>query len=1003
MPPTPPPPQPSTYASKHPESTPRLLNALRDLHATDPKAIRTTVHRYPAALYAHGQDDHARDRFITSWKMTEHMYFKKSLVFPTLARGLFTEEVLEGDPMPPLETCSHQSESNPDAPNERIVLRGYDKFFNIGEVSWTEWDAMKQHTQGPYYLTLKSNGCLILISALSPTHLIVASKHSLGTTTAAEGVDLSGTEKLIDKEKPAQKCENSALEPKISQIRPIPSFPPTVKPLDEPFKNLTLEQSQASQSLSKNALKKAEKAALKYVQKMMNEGKSEGSSQSTTAEEKKEIKEHEEAQQHAEVGRRWLKRTLESSGKTEEELARKLWEKNLTAVLELCDDSFEEHVIATPEHWTGLHLHGLNSNTPHFSTSSPSDVAAFAKEFGFIQTKYIQLESLEQVRSFTADLAQSGTWEGEMIEGFVVRCTVKSGQDGMSQGAPPYHANSPFFFKVKFEEPYLLYRQFREITRVMLPLLENTDSQKREEIWKKVRSRAKRPEVKVYSTWVGEMMKKEPELFEDYNRGVIRVRERFLKWAEEDGKKMWDDARAGKVDKEQRTGNRDGLPKKWIVVPAAIPGCGKTLLGVALSKVFGLAHTQSDDITTKRTAPTFIKNVTDLLVTHDVVFADRCNHIPKHYDELAKIAEDKKLQKFDTRLICVTWDLDTFPYYRLLRILSDRVVARGENHQTLRPDPTLDAEHEAVVGKFIRDYTPPDPAIFSDIISVNVMDSAKVTLTKVVQGLVKSLGLTMPSEDAINQGLEAASLYKTTTPYHPAARHGKSTRYFAVAPEINLYELTSKAIEPFRDTEKGQSAWSFLDELYKRGRITARPHVTLSHENNVKVEKEEARSRTGAPENKDDSELVRSPRPGPEEILWETCKSIATSKYPPLYSFSLTHLVWDDRTMAFCISSLSPVISSTPDEPDGAASLSVCPDLDSVLPQATRTYLHVTVGTRDADVPAFESRSLVKVVRERLEAGEQEGEIEELVANGGSVKWIKVGPARSEGRIRGMA
>lgn len=232
-------------------------------------------------------------------------------------------------------------------------------------------------------------------------------------------------------------------------------------------------------------------------------------------------------------------------------------------------------MIATPEHWTGLHLHGLNSNTPHFSTSSPSDVAAFAKEFGFIQTKYIQLESLEQVKSFTTDLAQSGTWEGEMIEGFVVRCTVKNGQDGMIQSAPPYRANSPFFFKVKFEEPYLLYRQFREITRVMLPLLESTNTQKKEEIWKKVRSRAKRPEVKVYSTWVGKMMEKEPELFEDYNRGVIRVRERFLKWAEEDGKKQWDDARAGKIDKEQRSGNRDGLPRKWIVVPAAIPGCGK--------------------------------------------------------------------------------------------------------------------------------------------------------------------------------------------------------------------------------------------------------------------------------------------------------------------------------------------------------------------------------------------------------------------------------------------
>lgn len=107
--------------------------------------------------------------------------------------------------------------------------------------------------------------------------------------------------------------------------------------------------------------------------------------------------------------------------------------------------------------------------------------------------------------------------------------------------------------------------------------------------------------------------------------------------------------------------------------------------------------------------------------------------------------------------------------------------------------------------------------------------------------------------------------------------------------------------------------------------------------------------------------------------------------------------------MAFCLSGLSPVISPTPDEPDGAASPSLCPDLDSVLPQATKTYLHVTVGTRDADVPAFESRSLVKIVRERLEAGEQEGEIEEVVANGGNVKWMKIRLARSEGRIRGMA
>jgi tRNA ligase len=50
---------------------------------------------------------------------------------------------------------------------------------------------------------------------------------------------------------------------------------------------------------------------------------------------------------------------------------------------------------------------------------------------------------------------------------------------------------------------------------------------------------------------------------------------------------------------------------------------GKTLIGVALSKLFGMGHTQSDDVTTKKTAPTFLKNIVELLKKNDVVYADR--------------------------------------------------------------------------------------------------------------------------------------------------------------------------------------------------------------------------------------------------------------------------------------------------------------------------------------------------------------------------------------------
>lgn len=125
---------------KHPESVPELLDSLRRLQHDDPKAVRSTVHLYPASLYAAaaGMDDaeastsaSAGTRRITSWKMTEHMYFKADNKFPTLARGLFTED---GDG------------------NERIVARGYDKFFNTDETAWTEVSSSCEEVADPSML-----------------------------------------------------------------------------------------------------------------------------------------------------------------------------------------------------------------------------------------------------------------------------------------------------------------------------------------------------------------------------------------------------------------------------------------------------------------------------------------------------------------------------------------------------------------------------------------------------------------------------------------------------------------------------------------------------------------------------------------------------------------------------------------------------------------------------------------------------------------------------------
>lgn len=67
-----------------------------------------------------GKESGSSTRVLTSWKMADWAYKREPCPFPTRARGLFTERV--------------------DGTEEeyRIVARGYDKFFNVNEVSWTK-------------------------------------------------------------------------------------------------------------------------------------------------------------------------------------------------------------------------------------------------------------------------------------------------------------------------------------------------------------------------------------------------------------------------------------------------------------------------------------------------------------------------------------------------------------------------------------------------------------------------------------------------------------------------------------------------------------------------------------------------------------------------------------------------------------------------------------------------------------------------------------------------
>ncbi|KAI6025548.1 RNA ligase-domain-containing protein [Pisolithus marmoratus] len=790
------------------EEDSKLVSDLYRLSKKSPRLVR--AHEYAAP-----SDPSIT---VTSWKMNEFKYYDVPSPFPTLARGLFTRQLPSG----PGEEPRHQ-----------IIARGYDKFFNIGEVPWTDWTSMEFHTGPDYTLSMKSNGCIIFIAPATPSKLIVTSKHALGPMQGAE-------------------------------------------------------------------------------------------------------------ETHSQAGHRWLRKHLAARGHTEEQLATTLWEKKWTAVAELCDDSFEEHVLPYPPEKSGLHLHGINETHKAFYTLPSTIVDAFAEEWGFIKTPTLVLNSISEVRTFTDEIAKTGKWKGEPLEGFVVRTQITNPKPGSTarDHRPPYPTGSSFFFKVKFDEPYMMYRDWREVTKILLsakgPLSEvNIPT-----------SKLKRPETRLYVKWVKEEIKKNRAAFSEFNKGkgIISTRERFLDWMR------------SKQEAKDLEDSKDRAPQasklgKTIIVPVAIPGCGKTAVSVALTHLWGFGHTQSDDVHGKKSASVFIKNVAALLKNHGVVIADKNNHLRQHREALREVASKMNPR---ARLLALNWSLDQ-PPAMVHRLCGDRVLSRGDKHQTLRADAETKT-HEDVIWQFLRDREELGDNEVDASIEMEVEDSLDTAVSRAVDGCVQILGLEKPNQERINEAVRIGREYEPKTKKTSDKKaKGFEPRYFAILPEIDLQEIIGPRLEEAEETPEDRKA--FWHELVANKRVTDRPHITIVHRKNL-----------------------------PEQShVWELCEALHRKPRPPLFSFSLGCLVWNDRVMALAVEDFELVTES-----DGNSDIDAGQEgssLVSHLPHFIRDSLHVTVGTATSDIRPVEAKALV----EAWKRGNRSG-----------INSLEIDGLSTKGRIRGL-
>ena len=537
---------------------------------------------------------------------------------------------------------------------------------------------------------------------------------------------------------------------------------------------------------------------------------------------------------HAVAGERHLNTHLAAVGKTRADLARELRNRNATAVAELCDDSFEEHVLAYDQKRAGLYLHGINLNTIEFATYPGEQVHAFADEWGLKKAEYLIKDDVDAVKTFLEECAQTGSWSGRDTEGFVVRCQRE------------VHANKgrfvDWFFKFKFEEPYLMYRQWREVTKAIIA-------------GKPPRYKKHKKITEEYLLYARRQLHKDPSLGKAFqaNHGIIAMRDGFLK---ERGVTGADIIRQQQEEGEDGSNN---IERNIVLVPVASIGCGKTTVATALTKLFGWGHVQNDNITSKSNRPKeFASQIRNSLAIYPVVIADRNNHQKR---ERRQLMDDVQRQIPDARFVALHYVHDPKPQMLPLirRVARERVLARGNNHQTIQAGSKPQKEIISIMDGFLDRFEPINPQEepddgFNNIINLEVGSSSHENLETVLSQLRLYYPKILP-ETPSPSDIKTA-IQETLSDYQPDIKHdlnfksnkGKNkgqnnqaqgsssskppqVEYFCISVSAN--EISSKLEETFSSPPSErpipEESSNFYSQLKQTGRLQTAFHVTLMH------------------------------------------------------------------------------------------------------------------------------------------------------------------------------
>ncbi|MCJ1336093.1 hypothetical protein MMC09_001369 [Bachmanniomyces sp. S44760] len=669
---------------------------------------------------------------------------------------------------------------------------------------------------------------------------------------------------------------------------------------------------------------------------------------------------------HANAGEKWVDRHLQTIGKTRKDLAVELYDRNITAVAELCDDSFEEHVLAYDEKSAGLYVHGINLNVPEFATYPAELVHAFGDTWGFKKADYLIKDNLQSVKAFLDECAETGSYDGRDTEGFVIRC------NRLEKSTNTYNN---WFFKYKFEEPYLMYRQWREMTKAAIS--------------GKIFKPRKHQKISAeYLLYARRQLARNSSLAKAYqnNHGIIEMREGFLRERGLQGSDIIRQENEGQ-DHDQES---DDVTNDVVLVPVATIGCGKTTVAVALTKLYGWGHVQNDNITGKKNRPQqFVTQICNSLTSSPVVIADRNNH--QRRERLQLIDDVSRVMK-GARYVALhyvhTPKNEMLPDIR--RITQRRVLERGDNHQTIQADTQSPQVIQGIMDGFLNRFeavnkdTHPDDE-FDEIINLDPCVSSRENLEVVIRHLHNAypkLVTQIPSPNEMDDAFHAAmNEYKPDIKHDlsfasknkdkdteklkgkgpKGGQHNQQTaphtqpkppavEYFAIhIPTHNIFSILESMVQGSSDAEYSASA--FYSQLRESSRIQKSFHVTLIHRANKPQRPDLWNQLTSLYAA---TQMEQNDNQGQVAEENKSLQPSRTNTRPLAYvPITLTNLIFDFSIMAFTakIGTDSASQNTIPGDELGA---------DFWAKACVNTIPHITVGTKDPRIKPKESNRMLE-------------------------------------------